>query len=258
MKHFESIWFMKMKDIDIDDLQECLDECGYGKRTKQNMKTVCGLMYKYGIPREMIPNDRNLSLFLKVSGEGPAHRESFNDLQITSIKKQIGKIWGAEYVYCLCYLGFRPSEYLDLSEEDYDEVRQCIVGGAKTEAGKCRTVTLSPKICVYMGLIKKHAHGPLVHDDEGNSYTLQSFTENVFYPVLEAAKIDNPIITDEYGNNRHKYTPHSCRHTFSTLMKRVAGADKDKLELIGHTSTEMLRYYQDVGIEDLKKITDAL
>ena len=52
--------------------------------------------------------------------------------------------------------------------------------------------------------------------------------------------------------------PHSCRRTFATLMKRVDGADKDKLELIGHTSNEMLRYYQDVSLEDLRRITDAL
>jgi len=34
--------------------------------------------------------------------------------------------------------------------------------------------------------------------------------------------------------------------------------DKDKLELMGHTSTEMLRHYQDVNYEDLRRITDAL
>lgn len=41
-------------------------------------------------------------------------------------------------------------------------------------------------------------------------------------------------------------------------MKRVNGSDKDKLELIGHTSTEMLRHYQNVNFADLRKITDAL
>ena len=60
------------------------------------------------------------------------------------------------------------------------------------------------------------------------------------------------------GVKRHKYTPHSCRHTFATLLKRIAGSDKDKQELIGHSSSEMLRYYQDVDLSDLKKITDLL
>ena len=39
-------------------------------------------------------------------------------------------------------------------------------------------------------------------------------------------------------------------------MKRVQGADRDKMALIGHASEEMLRYYQDTKINDLKKITD--
>jgi hypothetical protein len=41
-------------------------------------------------------------------------------------------------------------------------------------------------------------------------------------------------------------------------MKRIAGADKDKLALIGHTSGEMLRYYQDVNYADLEKITNKI
>ena len=258
MKHFEPVWFIKMKDMDIEDLQECLDECGHGKRTQQNMKTACGLVYKYGIPRGYVPRDLNLSGFLTCSGNGPAARVSFTDAQLRNILRQVGKVWGAEYVYCLCYLGFRPSEFLELSAEDYDVEKQCIIGGAKTEAGRGRTVTVSPKIQPFMKLIRQRAKDSLVCDKDGKCYTLQYFTEQVFYPVLEAAGIENPSIEDEYGNKRHKYTPHSCRHTFATLMKRVPGASKDKQELIGHASEEMLRYYQDVGLEDLRAITDAL
>ena len=66
--------------------------------------------------------------------------------------------------------------------------------------------------------------------------------------------IDNPV--DELG--RHKFTPHSCRHTFATLLKRVPGADKDKLALMGHESAEQLREYQDVAFDDLRRITDIL
>lgn len=79
----------------------------------------------------------------------------------------------------------------------------------------------------------------------------------IFYEVLDACGIDNPS-TEVDGVNRKKYTPHSCRHTFASLMKDVSGADKDKLALIGHTSTEMLRHYQDVDIEGLRRIIDAM
>ena len=257
-KYFEPLWYSRIQDIDIDDLQECLDECGKGKRTQQNMKAVCGLIYKYGIPRQMIPQNLNLATFLKVRGEDAIQRESFTDQQIRAIEDQIGRTKGADQVYCLIYLGLRPSEYLALRPADYDIKRQCIVGGAKTAAGKGRTVTVSPKIQPYLTDMRRLSNEKLICDLAGKGYTLQYWTENIFYKVLDAAGIDNPSEEIGDGMRRHKYTPHSCRHTFSTLMKRVAGADKDKLELIGHTSPEMLRYYQDVTLEDLRKITDNL
>ena len=78
----------------------------------------------------------------------------------------------------------------------------------------------------------------------------------MFYQALESCGIDNSTETRD-GIAYHKYTPHSCRHTFATLMKRVKGADKDKLDQ-DHTSTEMLRHYQDTSFSDLRKITDAM
>ena len=51
------------------------------------------------------------------------------------------------------------------------------------------------------------------------------------------------------------YTPHSCRHAFAAFMKRIPGNSKGKLQLIGHTSEQMLQYYQDVSLADLRKIT---
>jgi len=252
IKHFAPLWHVPVADIDLDDLQECLDECPHGKRTRQNMKAVCGLVYKYGIPRKVIPENLNLAQFLIVEGEGTARRASFTDEEIEAIKKACGKIPHAEEVYILIYTGFRPSEYLSLTADSYDNVLQTLTGGSKTVAGRDRVVTLSPKIAPLVAALAASG-GPLIKDPSGKPWTLKGWTEDVFYPVLEAAGVDNPV-----EDRRHKYTPHSCRHTFATLMKRVEGADKDKQELIGHASAEMLRYYQDVEIEDLKRITDAI
>lgn len=252
IKYFSPLWHVPIADIDLDDLQECLDECPHGKRTRQNMKAVCGLVYKYGIPRKVIPENLNLAQFLIVEGEGTARRASFSDEEIEAIKKACGKIPHAEEVYILIYTGFRPSEYLSLTADSYDNAHQTLTGGAKTDAGRDRVVTLSPNIAPLVEALVASG-GPLLKDPSGKPWTLKGWTEDVFYPVLEAAGIDNPV-----EDRRHRYTPHSCRHTFATLMKRVDGADKDKQELIGHASAEMLRYYQDVEIADLKRITDAI
>lgn len=255
IKYFEPVWFTKMKDIDIDDLQDCLDECGKGKRTQQNMKAVCGLIYKYGIPRMAVPDNLNLAQYLKVGGDESTPRSSFTDSEIEKIRKSIGKVDHADWIYCMIYLGFRPAEFLALKVDDYDKKSKAFVGGSKTEAGTNRTVTVSPKIQPYIdSIIGNRTGGPLIKSPQGMNWDYSHFRQNVFYPVLEQCGIPNPVLE----NGVHKYSPHSCRHTFATLMKRVSGADKDKLELIGHTSTEMLRYYQDVSIDDLRKITDNI
>lgn len=256
-KYFTPIYYLRIAEIDVDDLQECLDDCPKGKRTKQNMKALAGLVYKYGIPRHVIPENLNLAPFLTVTGDGAAHRASFSDVELEKIKKACGIVPHADEIYTLIYTGFRPSEFLALTAEDYDKTRQALTGGAKTDAGRGRVVTISPKIKTIVARLGG-SDGPLLKDADGKAWTLKAWTETAFYPALEQIGIENPMVEISGGLLRHRLTPHSCRHTFATLLKRTAGADKDKMELIGHASGEMLRYYQDVELDDLRRITDAI
>ena len=262
IKHFRDIYHLRISDIDIDDLQECLDNCPAGKRTRENMRAVISLMYKYGIPRHVIPENLNLSPYLIISGDGAAKRASFTPEQIKKIRAAAGTVAYADYIAIMIYTGFRPSEFLSLTAGDYDRARCCFVAGAKTDAGINRCVTISPKIKSLVGQFcasdDMPKETPLFPDADGKQWDLRKFTEKAFYPALEEIGIENPMVEIAGGVLRHKYTPHTCRHTFSTLMKRVAGSEKDKLSLIGHTSGEQLRYYQDVSIEDLQKITNKI
>lgn len=256
---FSEIQFLKIDDINIDDLQECLDSCPHGKRTRENMKSLVGLMYKFGIPRNLIPNNLNLSQFLIVSGESSARRDSFDDDQILRIRNAVGRVPYADYIYAMIYLGFRPSEFLQLDCSQYDELRHCFVAGSKTTAGTNRTVTVSPKIqSIVDSQIGGRHTGTVWFGSDGNEIPLKKFTEECFYPALEEIGIENPLVEVAGGSIRHRYTPHSCRHTFATLLKRVAGSDRDKMELLGHASAEMVRYYQDVAIADIQQLTDAI
>ena len=56
-KYFAPVHDQKMDDIYVDDLQECIDDCPKGKRTKENMKALCGLVYKYAVPRQYVAKD---------------------------------------------------------------------------------------------------------------------------------------------------------------------------------------------------------
>ena len=254
IKHFSSLWNEPFAEITVDDLQECMDETP-GKRTQQNMKAVCGLLYKYAIPRNLAT--LNMGQYLVVGGEAGIGKEGLPLEALEKLKSNVGKIAYADYIVAQCYLGFRPSELLELDASNYDRKNKAFTGGAKTEAGRNRVVTVSPKIQPTIDrLTSRKVSGPVFCDTDGSALTIEKYRQE-FYKVLEACGIDNPVI-EVNGVKRRKYTPHSCRHTFSTLMKGVQAPDKDKLALIGHTSTEMLRHYQDVDLDGLRRITDAI
>ena len=254
-KYFKPVWYIPFDQIDIDDLQDCMDECPKGKRTRENMKALAGLLYKFAIPRHMATI--NLGQYLIVGAGDVSIKQALPDDALTAISKAVNMVPGADYVLAQCYLGFRPSELLALDASDYNRKERAFVGGAKTEAGRNRVVTVSPKIQPIIDrLVHDKIAGPVFCGEDGKQMTIEQYRA-LFYQVLDACGIDNPI-DEQGGAKRHRYTPHSCRHTFATLMKRVPGADKDKLELIGHTSQEMLRHYQDVDYQDLRRVTDAI
>lgn len=257
IKYFSPLYHQRVADVDVDDLQECIDECPRAKSTRKNMRVVVGLMYKYGIPRGYLPEKLNLADYLSISGETGVGGVGLPEEYLTAIRGIVDTSTAAAYVVCNCYLGFRPSEFLELDLESYDPQERAFRGGAKTDAGKDRIVTVSPQIQPLIDRIRSgRSSGAFFCTQDGSRMGIKAY-RSLFYELLDYLELENPIY-EVNGKQRHTYTPHSCRHTFATLMKRVAGANKDKLELIGHSSDEMLRYYQDVTLEDLRKITDAI
>lgn len=254
-KIFAPVYDLPMREQDIDDLQACMDESGKGRRTLENARAALGLVYKYGIPRNCVPNDRNLAAFLRIDADQLHRTQGFNDIELETIRRaaQSGDHM-AQLVLCQCYTGFRPSAFITILQENYDKKNRALVGGIKTDAGRGRTVTISPKIQSYIDRFDSLAADDCIFcAPDGSRLTRNSYREG-FYDLLKRLGIDNPQDAD----GRHRLTPHSCRHTFATLLKRVPGSDKDKLELMGHTSSEMLRHYQDVNTADLQRLTDAI
>ena len=258
INHLQALWECLFCDITIDDWQRCIDQCSQGKRTRQNMKTIIGLLYKFALPRGQTKTPLNLAEYLIIrSSECPPTLDKpglpLNALEkIRQAAANGDRI--AEMVYAQCYLGFRPTGFLQLKVSNYDPVEKTIRGGTKTAAGKNRLVTISPKIQhIFDKYTAGKTSGLIFTDLDGAPIALKQYRKR-FYDLLDRLDIDNPIRSD----GSHTYSPHSCRHTFATLMKTIPAPDKDKLALIGHTKIEMLQYYQDTPLEDLRRITDNL
>lgn len=253
-KHYKELWHIRFLDLGIDDLQNCVDECPAGRRTKENMKALGTLMYKYAKSRKLKTD--NFAQYIYVGNEQKGTRPSFTMEQVELIKNAIGTIPGADYTYCMIYTGYRPNEMLGLTRESYHKEGdiEYLVGGFKSEAGTDRSITISPKIrALILPLIMK-ANPYVFPRMDGARMTDDYFRTEVFYPLLAALGIQD--IPDK--DHPAYYVPYSCRHTFSNLLKAAKGDEKDKSSLMGHTDPKMTRQYQDSKLPELKAITDAI
>ena len=250
-RHFSALYYYPIKDIDVDMWQECLDTCGCAKRTRENMKALCGLLYKYAIPRHQA--DMNLAEYLHTGENDKSTRPAFTMEHVESIRQQIGITQYAEYVYVLIYTGFRPTELFSLTKNSYQD--GILYGGIKTEAGKNRAVPVSPRIEAIVDERLSISDNFLFPRDNGEQMTVNYFRDNYFYRVLDAAGIQ-PMPTDEHPAY---YTPYSCRHTFANMLKYAQGSDKDKAALIGHEDySTTKKHYQSAEIKALKEIISQL
>lgn len=250
ISHFRDIWNYPFSVMGIDDWQDCLDDCGRGRRTKEVMKSLVSLLYKYAIPRYGTVNNINFGEYLFVTGE-KGRRHPFNEDELEKIEKSVGKVEYADYIYCNCYLGYRPTEFITRTiHEHYNSTEQCIYGGIKTKAGQERVVTISPKIQpIIKQIIGDRTEGDIFCRHDGQPFTAEKYRE-VFAEALEKMGIES---TDE-----RKLTPYSCRHTFASLTDKITGNDNAKLELMGHTEVDMLRHYQHADLAALRSITDVI
>ena len=257
-KHFERLYYVKIDQISNHDLQDCIDQCSCGKRTKQMMSVVAGLVFAYAIADDQIMKDSSENLY--TGDDATKHYDPLTEEELKTIADS--KLPSSNYIVALCYLGHRPSEFFGFKKSDYtvetDGKKKVhyISGGIKTDAGKNRLVTVPPVILPIIEEQLKLEGTDLLfprldYDRKGNfkgysQMPTEYFNKHIFKPLTAQLGIIGKV-------------PYSARHTYSNKIKRVAGADKDKAELMGHADyTTTKKHYQSSTIKDLKAITDKI
>ena len=243
-KYFSTLYYVEIAKIRTEHMQKCIDECPHGKRTKENMKALGTSLWRYAMQLDIV--DRNYAEYIYIHKEEQAEKIAFSKAQLDTMWKNVDKVPNIKYVLVLCYTGMRLSEMLGAMTEDYDPDGGYFITGVKTDAGKNRTITISPKIRPFFADFGQGKH--LFTD-----LSAKKFRSSIYYPALQELDMD---ALDDKGD--HIYTPHCCRHTFATLMKNVDAPATDKQKLIGHAKFEMTAHYTHTDIESLKKITDNL
>lgn len=266
-KHFSALHGISMDKISSEDLQQCMDACKAGKRTHQNMRTTAGLLWAYALDKNIVDRDITKNLYTG-KGKSVPHKP-ITPKEEKVIWSAIGKERYAEYVICLCWLGYRPGELLELkkeqlfcanlaeSPEDDPVPVWYFVNGKKTDAGRNRIVVVPDQILSFI-IERTYIPGtdlmfPMYQFDrkkEGFLYfkkmTDNYFREFVFKPMMARLGIAEGKV------------PYGARHTYADKLKHASGEDRDKASLIGHSNYLFTQSaYQTTDLVDLKKIVES-
>lgn len=255
-QHFSRLHPLLITAITAADLQECMDRCPAGKRTHQQMKVVAGLLWDYAYDSDYV--DKNVTKNLYTGKGKSEQREPITEKELDIIRQAIGKEQYADYVYALCFLGFRPGEFLRLRKLDYhvEDGVSYLFGGSKTDAGKNRKVpiprAISPIIEHRLAEEGTDLLFPRYSTNRKGEFTGikqmsdSYFREFIFKPLMSRLGIEGKV-------------PYGARHTYSDKLKKASGDEKAKAAIIGHTDYDFTRKrYQSTDLQDIKTVGDSI
>ena len=81
--------------------------------------------------------------------------------------------------------------------------------------------------------------------EDGGHMTPEYFRRKFYYQVLKEACVG-------------RKTPHACRHTFSTMVRRTGADDDLRIKLNGHSNINQTRHYTHEEVDELRAIINKL
>lgn len=263
-RYCSGLYNMKMRDIRIYHLQECMDK-GYiipdrGKEkgqkryasacTKGRIKSMFNLMFDWAYAREIV--DRNYARAFELDKETKMKqvREKrkntiFSKEEIDLLWKNVDKIAFVDMVLCGIYSGWRPQELAILKIKDIDLELQVMYGGMKTDAGKDRCVPIHPLIQPLIE--KRYAEAK----ELGSNYLFNDINgQQGIYMTYDKYRGRFNKVVERLQMDHH---PHETRHTFITKAKRVRMEEYILKRIVGHAINDNTeKTYTHREIEELK------
>ena len=246
MKMYQFAWsyLEKLEDKDIQDikkihLQNILEaNADKSRSAHKQIKSLAVQLFDYAMENDLVK--RNYAEFMEVKDEVKKEKEIFTDMEIAKMWDNID-VPNMDIVLILIYTGYRIGELCNLTKFNVDLKNKVLRGGNKTEAGQNKIVGIHQSI---YPLIKKRYDNSTNYliEKEGKKVTANYLRKFMYYRALEKAEIK-------------KRSPHTCRHTFASLLNRFV-ADKEFLPAVmGHTDKETTKIYTHY---DDKQVYDAV
>lgn len=241
--YFKPIHNTKFSDIRPSHIEGCISDAEVGGSTKQRMKSLCNMLYRYAIKYEIVSIN-----YAELCDSVKKPKPTIVRIPFTETEENI--LWEninfpfVDMVLIGIYSGWRPQELAILKIDDVDLENRIYTGGLKTDAGRNRTIPIHDKV---FDLVKKNYNKALSMNSEylfndengqqGTSLTYDKYRGR-FNKIVKKLKME--------------HRPHDTRHTFVTKAKN-AKMDEYILKLIiGHEITDVTeKVYTHRSIEDL-------
>lgn len=245
-KYFAPIHSMRFKDIRVSHMEGCIRDATVGTSTKQRMKSLCNMMYKYALKTEIVEKDYSaMFTYTRTEAAKPI---------IVFTKEQIDLCWSnkdfpfMDMVLIGLYSGWRPQELATLPLNGINLYERTMYGGMKTDAGKNRIVPIHPD--VYDLVVRNYDLAKQLGSDslfnDVNSQTGYSMTYDKYRRKWEKIKKAFPELAVHHM--------HETRHTFISQAKACGVNDYVLKLIVGHYVEDITeRVYTHRKIDDLKK-----
>lgn len=228
---------MRFTDIRPYHIEQTMAEAETGSATKNNIKQLCGQLYKFALKNE-ICTVNYAAMCDGVKQDAPTLiRRVFTPDEELTLWQNIDYPY-TDIVLIGLYSGWRPQELTSLKVSDIDLENGVMYGGLKTAAGKGRAVPIHSAI---RPLIESR-----IRDDQE-----WLFLSETGKPMKYFTYRKHFLKLCKHFSFSH--TPHDTRHTFVTRGKE-AGMNEYILKLIvGHSIADITeKIYTHRKISELK------
>jgi site-specific recombinase XerD len=241
--YLSSLKGMKFADIRLVHLQNIVDAAsddGLSYNSIVSIKSLMSQLYKHSMKNDIVNKD--YSKFVELPKRDSKAKVRFTDMEIKKLVKLAKSDPYVNPILIMIYTGLRITELMELTRFNIDIEGMIITGGIKTDAGRDRIIPIHPKIQEYIRYWYDQGGESLILTKRGQPMKSTNYRDNYFNKIIEA------------NGFRKELTPHSCRHTFASMLAS-AGADTLHIQkLIGHSDYSMTaNVYTHPDVEELKK-----
>ena len=236
-KKLAPLYDMPFAEIRKRHIQNVIDNLNVGHSSKNHMKSICTMMFKYAIDQEIVTTNFASLVELPAKTQSEIHKPfTPEELQILW---QNADDFTVKIALILCYTGLRPIELLEMKNSDVHLAEKYMRGGVKTAAGKNRIIPVAEKILPLIAEMFNPKNEFLITQDD-KPITYQNFLQK-YWRKNEVLK-----------SLPTKHLPHDGRHSCATMLDDAEVPLKIRQMILGHASKDITnRVYTHKTIQQL-------